>query len=113
MYTHHDRIARPAQDMRIVLLTEYHDNAGHPNWRRLLASLLKPFWWERMTFDCKNHCSNCVVYNRAKPSRQGSASLSPLGVPEYPWEVVGMDFETDLPKNSKLQYTAILILSYH
>ena len=41
-------------------------------------------------------------------SRQGSASLSPLGVPEYPWEDVGMDFVTDLPKSSKLQYTAFL-----
>ena len=66
-----------------------------------------------MSFDCKNHCSNCVVCNRAKPSRQGSASMSPLGVPEYPWEVVGMDSVTYLPKSSKLQYTAILILVCH
>ena len=115
LYTYHDRlvIPRPAQDLRILLLTEYHDNVGHPNWRRLLANLLKRFWWERMSFDCKNHCSNCVVCNRAKPSRQGSASISPLGVREYPWEVVGMDFVTDLPKSSKLQYTAILILVCH
>jgi hypothetical protein len=63
-----------------------------------------------MSFDCKNHCSNCVVCNRAKPSRQGSASLPPLGVPKYPWKVVGVDFVTDLPKSSNLQYTAILIL---
>jgi hypothetical protein len=43
LYTYHDRfvIPRPAQDPRILLLTEYHDNAGHPNWRRLLANLLK------------------------------------------------------------------------
>jgi hypothetical protein len=49
----------------------------------------------------------------AKPSRQGLASLSPLGVLEYPWEVVGMDFVADLPKSSKLQYTPILILVCH
>ena len=63
-----------------------------------------------MSFDCKNHCSNCVVCNRAKPSRQGSASFVTLGCP---WEVVGMDFVADLPKSSKLQYTAILILVFH
>ena len=34
-------------------------------------------------------------------------------MPEYPWEVVGMDFVTDLPRSSKLQYTAILILVCH
>jgi hypothetical protein len=115
LYTYHDRlvIPRPAQDLRILLLNEYHDNAGHPNWRRLLTNLLKCFWWERLSFDCKNYCSNCVVCNRAKPSRQGSASLSPLDVPKYPWEVVGMDFVIDLPKSSKLQYMAILILVCH
>ena len=86
LHTYHDRlvIPRPTQDLRILLLTEYHDNAGYPNWRCLLANLLKHFWWERMSFDCKNHYSNFVVCNRAKPSRQGSASLLPLGVHEYP-----------------------------
>jgi hypothetical protein len=66
-----------------------------------------------MSFDCKKPYSNCVVCNRAKPSRQVLASLSPLGVLEYPWEVVGMDFLTNYQKNSKLQYTAILILVCH
>ncbi len=63
LYTYHDRlvIPRPTQDLRILLLAEYRDNAGHPNRRRLLATLLKRFWWERMSFDCKAHCSNCVV----------------------------------------------------
>jgi hypothetical protein len=63
-----------------------------------------------MSFDCKAHCSNCVVSNRAKPSRQGSLSFSPLGVPNYPWEIVGMDFVTDLLKSSKNNFHAILIL---
>ena len=109
LYTYHDKIVipRPAQDLCFLLLTEYHDNVGHPNWRRLLAILLKRFWWERMLFDCKNHCLNCVVCNRSKPIRQGSASLSSLGVPEYPLEVVSMDFVADLPKSSKLQFMAI------
>jgi hypothetical protein len=63
-----------------------------------------------MSFECEAHCSNCIVYDRAKPSRQGSSSLSPLGVPNYPWEIVGMDFVTDLPKSSKFNFSAILIL---
>jgi hypothetical protein len=38
LYTYHDRlvIPRPGQDLRILLLTKYHDNACHPNWRRFL-----------------------------------------------------------------------------
>ena len=67
LYTYQD-IPRPAQDLRILLLTEYHDNDGNPNLRRLLATLMKRCWWDRMSFDCKAHCSTCVVCKRAKPS---------------------------------------------
>jgi len=66
-----------------------------------------------MYFNCKAHCSECVVSNRAKPSRQGSSPLSPLCVLNYPWEIVGMDFVKDLPKSSKYNFTAILILICH
>jgi len=51
--TNQDRLVmpRPAQDMRTLLLTEYHDNDGHPHGRCLLATLLKRFGWERMSYD--------------------------------------------------------------
>ena len=39
--------------------------------------------------------------------------MSPLGFPNYPWEIVGMDFVTDLPKSSKNNFIAILILVCH
>jgi len=103
-------IPRPVQDLRILLLTEYHDNVGHPNWLRLLATSLKQFWWEGMFVDCKAHCSICVVCNRAKPNRHGSSSFSPLCAPNYPWEIVCMYFVTDLPKSPKFNFNAILIL---
>jgi hypothetical protein len=37
LYTYHDiiMISCPAQDLRTLLLTKYHDNDRHPNWRRL------------------------------------------------------------------------------
>ena len=57
LFTYQDKlvIPRPAQEMRILLLTEYHDNDGHPNWRRLLTTLLKRFWWEWTSFYYKAH----------------------------------------------------------
>ena len=39
--------------------------------------------------------------------------MYPLGVPNYPWKIVGLDFVTDLPKSSKYNFTAILILVCH
>ena len=37
-------IPRPANALIKSLLFEYHDNVGHPNYRRLVASLLKRHW---------------------------------------------------------------------
>ena len=63
-----------------------------------MASLLKRFWWDKMTLDCKLYCQHRVVCDRAKPDRRGGDSLQPLEIPEYPWEIVGIDYVADLPK---------------
>jgi len=39
--------------------------------------------------------------------------LPHLGVRDFPWEIVGMDCVTDLPKSSDFNLTAILIRVYH
>ena len=36
-------IPRPTVALIKALLVEYHDNGGHPNYRRLMASLLRHF----------------------------------------------------------------------
>jgi hypothetical protein len=100
-------IPRPALALIKALLVEYQDNAGHPNYRRLMASLLKRFWWDKITFVCKSHCQRCIVCNRAKPYRRGGAPLQPLGIPEYPCEIVGIDYVTDLPKSGIDGYTFV------
>jgi hypothetical protein len=62
-----------------------------------------------MIFDCKSHCQSCIVCNRAKLDRRGGADLQPLGIPEYPWEIVGIDNVTDLPKSGIDGYTSVLL----
>ena len=58
LFRYHNRVVIPRLALALIkaLLFEYHDNASHPNYRRLMASLLKRFWWDRMTSDCKSHC---------------------------------------------------------
>ena len=60
-----------------------------------------------MTLDCKLHRQYCVICNRAKFDRRGVASLQPLGIPEYPWDIVGIDYVTDLPKSSLYGHTTV------
>ena len=115
LYLYHDRVVipRPAADLRDCLMYEMHDNAGHSNWRRLLATVLKCFWWRGVAADCKAYCMKCIECNRSKPHRRGQAPVHPLPVPQYPWEVVGVDFVTSLPKSGKEGYTAVMILIDH
>jgi hypothetical protein len=54
-----------------------------------------------------------VICNRAKPDRRGGASLQPLKNLEYPWEIVGIDYITDLPKSGLYGHTYILIMVCH
>ena len=106
-------IPRPSNALIMALLFEYHDNFGHPNYRRLMASLLERYWWDKMTLDCKLYCQHCVTCNRAKPERRGGASLQPLGIPEYPWEIIGIDHVTDSPESGLYGHITVIIMVCH
>jgi hypothetical protein len=54
-----------------------------------------------------------VICTRAKPDRRGGASLQPLGISEYPWENVGIDYVTDLPKSGLYGHTTVFIMVCH
>ena len=115
LFRYHHRVVIPRPTLALIkaLLVEYHDNVGHPNYRRLMASLLKRFGWDKMTFDYKSHCQRCIVCNRAKPDRREGHALQPLGIPEYPWEIIGIDYVIDLPKSGINGYTSVFIMVCH
>ena len=115
LFRYHNRvlISRPANALIKALLFEYHDNAGHPTYRRLMASLLTNFGCFIMTLDSKLYYQHCVICNRVKPDRRGGASLQPWGIPEYPWELFGKDYVTDLPKSGLYGHTAVFIKVCH
>ncbi len=49
----------------------------------------------------------------SEPDRKGGAALQPLGIPEYPWEIVGIDYGTDLPKSGTYGHTYVFIMVCH
>jgi hypothetical protein len=105
-------IPRPVNALIKALLFEYHDITGCPNYRRLMASLLKRYWWDTMALGCKLCCQHCVICNRAKPDRRGGASLQPLGILEYPWEIDGIDYVTNLPKLGLYGYISVCMVCH-
>ena len=116
MFYYHNRVVIPhsLKELRQQLLVEHHSSptAGHPSWRRTFATLLKHWWWRGMQRDVQKFCSECIICRRSKADRRGPASLSPLPVPDYPWQVVGLDFVTSLPSSGR-GYTAVLVVVCH
>ena len=39
--------------------------------------------------------------------------MYPLGVPRYPWKIVGIDYVTNLPKRGSNLYTSVFIMVFH
>jgi hypothetical protein len=106
-------MSRPTNDCIKASMFKYRDNDGHPNYRRLMASLIKRYSWDKMTSVWKWNCQHCVICNRAKPDRRSGASLQPLGIPEYAWEFIGIYYVTDLSKSGLYGHTTAFIMICH
>ena len=86
---------------------------GHRGMFATIAFLKQYFWWEGMTADAKDfvqHCDICQKYKRNYS--QSNGLLLPLPTPSQPWDVIGIDFITGLPK-TKRQHDAILVMIDH
>uniref|UniRef100_A0A670JYV5 Gypsy retrotransposon integrase-like protein 1 n=1 Tax=Podarcis muralis TaxID=64176 RepID=A0A670JYV5_PODMU len=91
----------PEGDLRGRILKQLHDNptAGHFGQHKTMLLVTRQFWWPRVREDVKEYVHGCQRCQRAKGERAAPAGLlEPLPTPERPWEVVSIDFMTDLPK---------------
>ncbi|TYK29816.1 pol protein [Cucumis melo var. makuwa] len=88
--------------VKIELLTEAHSSpfTMHPRSTKMYQDLRRAYWWRNMKREVTDFVSICLVCQQVKAPRQKPAGLlQPLGVPEWKWESVSMDFITELPKN--------------
>ena len=113
LYTYHDRLVIPrlSQDLCILLLTKCSYNVGHQNWQRLLTSLLKRFLRERVYIvGLQGSFLQLWCLQLLKPDLTRFFFLVSLGVTDYPWEIIGMDFVIDFTKSSEFHSTNIIVL---
>ena len=88
------------QKLRLSILTSRHDSitAGHFGTRKTLDLIARDYWWPHMHVEIKHYVETCDTCQRTKSSRKKySGTLQPLPTPSERWEVVTMDFITDLP----------------
>jgi hypothetical protein len=100
-----------AADQRKQLLADHHDSilAGHLGMDKTYACLARNYYWPTMREDVRQHIRTCPCCQVNKSSNAKPAGLlQPLPIPERSWEVVSMDFITNLPKTTS-GHDAILV----
>ncbi|OWZ02849.1 hypothetical protein PHMEG_00025520 [Phytophthora megakarya] len=101
-------------DLRIALLSEFHDCPGsaHPCIRHTQLKICQWYYWSTILPDVKRYVQSCMTCTRFKMSCScKKGELVPLSLPEESWEVVGIDFVTGLP--ASLGYDAIMQETYY
>jgi hypothetical protein len=98
--------------LRQQVLGQCHDalTSAHFGVTKTLNQIQRHFWWPGYRRDTHAYIKKCLSCARNKPAMQKPyGQLSPLPVPEKPWDSVSMDFITDLPKTTN-KNDAILVV---
>ena len=91
-------------ELKMRLIREAHDppHAGHFGVLKTYKTLARDFWWPKMQNAVDEYVSSCSSCQRNKSRTQKEAGpVQPLGVPEYNWQEMTMDFITQLPMTRK------------
>ena len=97
--------------LRYRILKHFHDELGYFGVVRMAAHIKQFYYWKRMTDHIKRYCETCSICQRIKSDKQKVPGLlSPLLVPDRPWDMVGMDFVTQLPQSEG--FNAVLTFTY-
>jgi hypothetical protein len=99
------------KEIRDDILHDYHDSpdVGHPGIHRMLELIKRTYWWPTIKMDIQNYVKGCSACQKNKIIRQpGHVSLSPLLIPEQPWQEISIDMIGPLPKLD--EYNSILFI---
>ena len=89
------------KSLRLRCLEEMHDApwSGHVGISKTKELLARAYWWPGWHKDVEDYVKTCASCQRNKPSNaRPSGLLQPLPIPDAPWQSVGIDFITHLPK---------------
>src|SRR3954453_9697488 len=99
-------------DLRQDIPYDHHDSpcAGHLGQARTLELVRRQFFWLTFIKDTKEYVNSCEECQRNKPSHQKAAGmLQSLPIPDKKWDVITMDFITQLPL-TKNGYDVIFVV---
>ena len=96
---------------RVVQLCHDSSTAGHTGQRGTQELVSRLYWWPGLTTFINKYVAGCDTCQRYKSARHPRAILQPHDVPDGPWQTVGVDLITGLPKVEG--YDAIVVYIDH
>ena len=87
--------------IRHEILDESHTTpySLHSGTTKMYQDLQTLYWWLGMKKDVVEYVARCLTCQKVKAVHQRPARLlQPLGIPEWKWEDIAMDFVVGLPK---------------
>ena len=83
------------------VLQRSHDSpgAGHPGREKMLDLVNRQYWWPSITKYVHQYVDGCIIcqQNKILP-RKPNHLMGRHKIPDQPWEVISVDFITDLPQ---------------
>jgi transposase InsO family protein len=100
-------------DLRKRVMRLCHDSpsAGHPGRRGTLELVSQLYWWPGLANFVNKYVTGCDTCQRCKSARHPRTILQPHEVPAGPWQTMGVDLITGLPRIGK--YDAIVVYIDH
>ena len=91
------------RDLRRRIIGMRHDGpvVGHPGRLKTREVVQRDYWWPGMIWDINRYVDGCPICPRVKPVRERPVGeLKPTEIPTEPWEIISVDFITDLPESA-------------
>jgi hypothetical protein len=106
-----NRLYIPRNERALIhdVLNNYHDNQQHIGIEKTTESIKRNYYWTKMDVDIKRWKINCIKCQRIKPDlNRQKGLLQSHSIPHKPWQVISVDFITDLPR-SKSNNNSIVV----
>ena len=108
-----DRIYVPNEpELRRKIVELHHDSkiTGHPGRWKTLELVSRSYWWPQMSRFIGLYCRTCDLCLRTKKDRRAPiGELQPLRIPDHPWQVVSVDFITELPDSNGFNTIMVVV----
>ena len=89
------------ESLRRDIVRNYHDHIaiGHLGRWKTYELVSREFWWPGMSTFVKSYVDGCATCQATKIKPRNQVPLQPNQVPTDIWEIITMDFITDLPNS--------------